>query len=202
MLDFQLIIDLERVTMDGGCPMGMRFYASAYLLTVFASLRFSDCKAIFEIWETDTAICGRSIDLKLKRMPIITWATPNQGIQSDGKWFPPLFQVWKKCPPLEGGRHALFRHSDDAWAADVTRKPNYYGVLKMFHRLCEHLGYEGPKRTLRSARAWFPTCANQLEWSEEERRRLGHWAPGSQMMDTYDRALCTAELRLRSSIFE
>ena len=40
ILDFQLIVDLERVAMDSGSPMGMRFYASAYLLMVFASPRF------------------------------------------------------------------------------------------------------------------------------------------------------------------
>ena len=202
MLDFQLIIDLERVALDGGCPMGMRFYASAYLLMVFASLRFSDCRAVYEIWESETAICGRSIDLKLKRMPIITWATPKRGIHSEGKWAAPLFRVWKQCPPLKGGHHALSRHSTDSWEVDISRKPNYYVVQKLFKKLCEHLGYEDPKWTLHSARAWFPTCANQLGWSEEERRRLGHWAPGSQMMDTYDRALRTTELRLRSSIFE
>ena len=50
-------------------------------------------------------------------------------------------------------------------------------------------------------RAWLPTCASQLGWSEDDRRRLGHWAPGSHMMDTYDRALCTTELRQRNSIF-
>ena len=73
----------------------------------------------------------------------------------------------------------------------------------MFEKFLEHLGYGGPKWAMRSARAWFPACANQPRWSEEEeRRRLGHWAPGSQTMDTYDRALCTTELRLRNSIFE
>ena len=73
--------------------MGMRFYASAYLLMVFASLRFSDCRAVYGIWESDTAICGMSIDLKLKRRPIITWATPKRGLHSEGKWVAPLFKV-------------------------------------------------------------------------------------------------------------
>ena len=29
---------------------------------------------------------------------------------------------------------------------------------------------------------------------------LGHWAPGSDMPDHYDRAYCAAELRLRDSV--
>ena len=71
----------------------------------------------------------------------------------------------------------------------------------MFKKLCDYLGYENTKYTLHSARAWLPTCASQLGWSEGDRRRLGHWAPGSVMMETYDRAVCTSELRLRGSIF-
>ena len=111
-----------------------------------------------------------------------------------------MFAVWDKHPPLEGGHRALFRTADEAWVLDPTQRPGYYTVLKMFKKLCEFLGYQNPKWTLHSARNWFPTCANQLGWSEDDRRRLGHWAPGSQMMERYDRAICTTELRLRSSI--
>ena len=200
MLEMGLILDLERIATYNGSPVGMRFYASAYLLMVFASLRFSDCKAIIELWTTETAVCGRSIDLKLKTRPIITWATPIGGIRAEGKWAEPLFKVWKRHPPMEGGRHSLFRFSDDTWSIDVTRRPHYYTVLKMFRKLCEYMGYEKPIWTLHSARAWFPTCAAQLGWSEDDRRRLGHWAPGSAMMETYDRADCTSELRLRNTI--
>ena len=200
MLELNLILDLERIAVDIGSPMGMRFYASAYLLMVFASLRFSDCKAIIELRTTDTAVCGRSIDLKLKTRPIITRATPIGGIRSEGKWVEPLFKVRNKHPPMKGGHHSLYRYSDDTWTIDVTRRPHYYTVLKMFRKLCEYMGYEKPIRTLHSARSWFPTCAAQLGWSEDDRRRLGHWAPGSDMMETYDRAVCTSELRLRNTI--
>ena len=201
MLELQLILDLEKLTVDRERPFGMRFYASAYLLMVFASLRFSDVKAIFDIWRSGTAICGRSIDRKLRSRPIITWATPSQGFITNGKWTDPLFSMWEKYPPLKGGHHALYRFSDDSWEIDPTRRPPYFAVLKMFKKLCEFLGYKNPKWTLRSARNWFPTCASQLGWSEDDRRKLGHWAPGSYMMEKYDRAICTTELRLRSSIF-
>ena len=202
MLELCLLLDLERVSTDKERPLGMRFYASAYLLMVFASLRFSDVKAVFEIWRSETAICGRSIDKKQKSRPIITWATPSQGFESKGAWADPLFSIWEKHPPVTGGHHSLFRFSSDSWEIDLTRRPPYYAVLEMFKKLCEFLGYANPKWTLHSARNWFPTCANQLGWSEDDRRRLGHWAPGSQMMEKYDRAICTTELRLRGSIFD
>ena len=201
MLTLELIIDLENLATDKQRPLGMRFYASAYLLMVFASLRFSDVKAVFEIWRTGTAVCGRSIDKKLKSRPIITWGTPSQGFVSKGAWADPLFSIWEKTPPVKGGHHSLYRFCDDSWEIDPTRRPPYYVVLKLFKKICEFLGHKDPKWTLHSARNWFPTCANQLGWSEDDRRKLGHWAPGSQMMEKYDRAVCTTELRLRSSIF-
>ena len=107
MLNLELLIDLERLTMDKERPLGMRFYASAYLLMVFASLRFSDVKAIFEIWRSATAICGRSIDKKLKSRPIITWATPSQGFTSNGAWANPLFSIWEKSPIGRGAPCAI-----------------------------------------------------------------------------------------------
>ena len=201
MIELELILDLERLSIDKERPLGMRFYDSAYLLMVFASLRFSDVKAVFEIWRSETAICGRSIDRKLKSRPIITWATPAQGFLSEGKWDGPLFSIWEKHPPAKGGRHALYRFADDSWEVDPTLRPPYFTVLKMFRKTCEFLGYKNPKWTLHSARNWFPTCANQLGWSEDDRRRLGHWAPGSFTMEKYDRDICTTELRLGSSIF-
>ena len=71
----------------------------------------------------------------------------------------------------------------------------------MFREICDFLGRRNHKWTLHIPMDWFPICANQLGWSEDDRRRLGHWAPGSQMMERYDRAACATELRLGSAIF-
>ena len=38
MLELELILDLEKLSVDRERPFGMRFYASAYLLMAFASL--------------------------------------------------------------------------------------------------------------------------------------------------------------------
>ena len=40
MLELELILDLERLSIDRERTLGMRFYSSTYLLMVFASLRF------------------------------------------------------------------------------------------------------------------------------------------------------------------
>ena len=193
-------MDLERLFIDKERHICRRFYSSAYLLMAFSSLRFSDVKAVFVIWRSSTAICGRSIDKKQKSRPIITWETPSQGFTSKGKCDGPLFPIWEKRPPSKGGNRALCRFCNDSWETDPTHSPPYYTFLKMFKKIFEFLGHEKPKWTLRSARAWFPTCANQLGRSEDGRRRLGHWDPGSQMMETYDRDVCATELRLGRSI--
>ena len=94
MLELELLWGLERRAVDGERPHGVRFYASAYLLLVFASLGFPDAQAVFEIWRPSTAIRGRSIDRDLKFTPIITGETPSQGFTSDGEWADPLFTIW------------------------------------------------------------------------------------------------------------
>ena len=93
--------------------MGMRFYDSAYFFMVFASLRFQGCRAVFGVWASGAAICGRSIDLKHKRRPVITWETPKN--HSEGKWDAPIFGVWGKRLTLKDGSRALFRLPGDTW---------------------------------------------------------------------------------------
>ena len=65
MLESRSILDLGRISIDAGEPMGMRFYASAYLLMAFAPPRFPEAKAAFGIWRTESAVCWRSMGLNL-----------------------------------------------------------------------------------------------------------------------------------------
>ena len=94
MLELELLWGLGRPAVDGDRPPGVRFYASAYLLLVFASLGFPDLKSVFGIWRPSTAIRGRSIDRELKSTPIITGETPSRGFTPDGEWPNPLFTIW------------------------------------------------------------------------------------------------------------
>ena len=122
------------------------------------------------------------------------------GLTGSFSWAAVLLRSWANDPPLEGGRRALFPFIDDCWGVRTERNAIYNVALRTFRRICVILGFEQPKWTLRSARAWCPTCANQLGWSEEDRRKLGRWAPGFSTMDHYDRAVCTTELRIRNII--
>ena len=200
MLELGRLLGLGKVASDKGKPTGMRMVAAGYLLMALASLRFSDTKAIFEFRKNETALRGRPRDLKRRGRPIIMWATPRTGFTGSHSWASVLLRSWQNDPPLTNGHRALFPFIGEEWAVHSERAASYNLVLKLFRRTCAQLGFEKPKWALRSARAWFPTCANQLGWSPDDRRKLGHWAPGSVMMEHYDRAVCTTELRLRGNI--
>ena len=66
----------------------------------------------------------------------------------------------------------------------------------------DDLGFPNTGCTMHSPRNWFPSCAVQLGWVEEQLCKLGRWEPGSKMPHTYDRTVCTAELLMRNSILE
>ena len=121
--------------------------------------------------------------------------TPPQGFTSEGEWGNPFSHIWKHHPS-EGGRLALCRFSDAACVIGPTMVHSYYTAIEMFKEICEFLRRMNPKWTLHCARNWPPECANQLGWSEDGHRGIGHWVIGSQMMERYDRALRATELRL------
>ena len=83
-----------------------------------------------------------------------------------------------------------------------ARPSHYHTVLKLFRAMCATMGFPDTGRSVRSHRNWFPSCVGQLGWSEEQRRKLGRWEPGSKMPARYDRAVCSTEILARNSILE
>ena len=200
MLPLELLRAIDDACRDESRPYGLRLYSALFMVMTMASLRFGDTKVVFFVWVSETALCGHSRDLKKKGRPIFTWAAPLAGVQGMSCWARIVEQFWFSNPPLKGGYRALFPLVDTEWKVKNDQAASYHVVLRMFRCLCTTLGFKDPKWTLHSPRAFFPTCANQLGWSEEDRRKIGHWAPGSVMMEHYDRAVCTTELRLRDDI--
>ena len=175
-----------------------RFFCSALCLLIFASLRISDTIEIQEFWTTKTAVCGASIDQKSPKRELITWAAPRRGFRTNGAWVNPVWAYWKKFKPLKGKFQYLVPHVDKEWK--ITNKQAsgscIHGVIS---RLEFKFGF--PKLlTICSPRNFYATCARQLLFSKEERNTLGDWEPDSEMCNTYDRAVCATELRLRGNI--
>ena len=130
LLSMPLIIMFEEVACDTTAPYGMRYFDSAFFLMIMASLRFSDTKVVCGLWLTETAICGRSRDLKRKGRPISHWAAPSSGIHSDGKWLLPLMKMRNAMSPVEQGHRAIFFHSDTQWNVELTKFASYYLAIR------------------------------------------------------------------------
>ena len=200
MLTLGLLRAIDNACANDSLPFGLRLYAAIFMVVAMASLRFGDTKVAYALWATDTALCRRPRDLKQKGGPIFVWASPLNGLQGNSAWASVLGGFWSKQPPLKGGRRAFSPFVDSNWVVNEGRAAGYNVAIRMFRVLRATLGFGNTIWTLHSERAWLPTCANQLGWNADDRRKIGHMAHGSVMMDHYDRAAYTTELRLRDAI--
>ena len=182
----------------------MQLAASIFFLMTFASLRFADLRGAQDIWSTDTALFGRSLDHKDKGGAITAWATPRVGLKSRGGRCAPALALWQ-CyrpdnPDPTGPKfHFLFPYFPKDWTPDFARAGANGAAQAALARLEERCGLS-IGRSLRPPRAWFATCAAQLAFMREDRVTLGRRSTGSVMPDRYDRGVCVTELRLRDEI--
>ena len=201
MMPLELILKLECTAVSNANPSGLRLYCSLFCLMTFASLRFSDLRQVTDLWASDTAICGLSVNQKDKNGDLIQWATPREGLTKTMFWAAPLLRFWKKHKPSKQGRVIfIFPYVSNDWTIDPNRAATNGTAQAALNRIITHFGLT-MKVTLHSPRNWAATCAHQLKYPREERETIGHWAPGSLMPDRYDRAVCSTELRIRNDIF-
>ena len=106
-----------------------------------------------------------------------------------------------KGPARRGRAPLVSPLCNEKWTLDPNKKALYPSALEMVRLISDELGFNKGELSLHSARNFLPTCASQLGWGLDDRRKVGHWAPGSEMPDKYDRAFCVTELRLRDNIF-
>ena len=199
MVPLEFVYKLEEYAANADNDKNIRFYCSAPLLQILASLRFSDTIQIATFFVTKTVIGGSSINQKSKGGGLISWAAPRRGLRSNGAWANPVISYWGKFKPKEGEYRFLYPFVNAKWDVD-TKKRGTNGVTQAtFTRLELLLGFP-PLIKLHSPRCWFATYARQLLFSKEERTVLGHWRPNSAMPDVYDRAECATELVLRGKI--
>ena len=95
MAPLEFLFQLEALVIDKGGPFGLRLCGSAFLLMVFAPLRFADTIEIEEMWRSKTAICGRSVDQKNPPGPLTQWAAVRKGVRSNGAWLNPVPGYWE-----------------------------------------------------------------------------------------------------------
>ena len=195
-MDF--LLALEKVAITVANPWGMRYYASMFILTTMAPLRFCDTRDAYHLRLSESAICGASIDHKSKNADPMQRAAPAAGFSTD-LWLAPITNLWKKIKPNEGCTTSLSPRVDPQWGL-VSRRVATNGTAQAaLAKLERHLGFSLGLR-IHSPRTFFATCDGQLRFSREERENLGRWAAGSVMPDRYDREVCVTELLLRNDI--
>ena len=188
-LNTDFAIALERLSNDPEAPSGTRLYASLFTLLTLTSLRFVDTRLVRDVWKSNTALCGLSINNMGKSGALMNWAAPLLVLLGpDSVRYRPLLLHWGEVKPAEWQFRALFPHVPPERRIDISRDANFGAAQAQLSKPEVSLG--------------FPNCANQLRFPREERERLGHWAPGSAAPGRYDKAVCATEIRLRNEILQ
>ena len=194
-LETDFILALDAGANNRESPSGHRLYCAMFTLLALTSLRFGDTRMAQDLWLSETALCGPSINNKDKSRNLTQWATPLLSLRAKSKWYEPIVEFWSKIKPPERKFAPLFPHVTNDWKIEYKR-PASYGIVqgRLDVLLVEFVFSKGCR--LHSFRNWAPTVARQLRFPREEREVIGHWAPGSKMPDRYDRSVCAAELKL------
>ena len=98
-MPLELILKLESVTLPSKFPSGLRLYCSLFCLLTYASLRFSDLRQVADVWSSDSAICGLSVNQKNKNGDLTQRATPKLGLTHTEFWAAPILRFWESANP-------------------------------------------------------------------------------------------------------
>ena len=60
---------------------------------------------VSDVWVSNTAFIGRSINAKDKEESLMTWATPLEGV-SKGEWYMPIIDYWAEIQPKDPNEFA------------------------------------------------------------------------------------------------
>ena len=197
---------LQKSASDPSFPEGAQLSASFFCLMTFASLRFSDTKDLSDLWVTETAICGRPTNRKIRAGHATSWAAPLRGCGNGADRYKPVLTFWEQSAPKPSDGPTppdyfrfLSPYISPKWETNQKRAGAHGATMAALRRMEQLHGVE-TSCAMHSPRVFLATCDNQLAFPREEREKLGRWGPGSVMPDRYGRATCTAELRLRDDI--
>ena len=200
------LVRLEKLVEQEDMEIGLLLFASAILLTVHASLRFSDIQRISTFTETEDVIHGSLTACKVRKQHGLPWpfAALRMGFTNKRSWHRPIMDF----------RQAYYQNQrvlptftipkiNDAWVIEEFVPATYNMARKRLLMLAILMNDETPERyTLHSGKNFYPTCGGQLRMEREKRNKLGHWATLSSMAERYDRSTCSTELQLRSDILK
>ena len=137
--DFLLALDAGANNKES--PSGHRLYCSIFTFLALTSLRFGDTRMVQDLWVSDTALCGSSINNKDKSGNLMQWATPLIGLKAKSKWYDPLVKYWTKIKPGEKKFAALFPHVTPEWKIEYKRPATHGVVQGRLDVLVEEFGF-------------------------------------------------------------
>ena len=200
----KFLLLLEELIENEDTKIGLKLFAAAILLTVHASLRFSDIQRMATFNETNEVIHGTLTACKVKKQHGLPWpfAALRKGFNNKGNWHRPILDF----------RQAYYSTQrvfptftipliNDEWVIQSFEPANYNNARRKLLMLAIEMKEENPEKyTLHSGKNFYPTCGAQMRMEREKRNKLGHWSSFSSMAERYDRSTCSTELQLRSDI--
>ena len=75
------------------------WFFSILRIQVLAPLRYADAVGVSDLWESNTSIVGKAINMKDKEGGVMVWATPTDGALKE-KRYGPLLEHWSKVAPI------------------------------------------------------------------------------------------------------
>ena len=169
----KFLLLLEELIEDEDTRIGLKLFAAAILLTVHASLRFSDIQRMATFNETNDVIHGTLTACKVKKQHGLPWpfAALRKGFNNKGNWHRPIldfrqayYSTQKVFPTF------TIPLINDEWAIQSFEPANYNNARRKLLMLAIEMKEQNPERyTLHSGKNFYPTCGAQMRMERERR---------------------------------
>ena len=197
-----MVINMEEL-ISSAPTVQLRCLAGFFVLLALGSGRAGDIAATRRLLLTKDALSGQSV-MKNKKFVWTQWFCARRGLVSD---WAALWMLELKKEGLPGADFVLWacNGSCDQWLDRPASYPDLRrGLHFLLHNCCGFSIEEAIEYNPHSFRHFLVESGQQLRTlkvcSEEDLERLGHWAKGSSMPQSYDNAAGVSELQARYTI--
>ena len=95
LLETEFVILLETKSSDKSAPGGILLYWAMFTLLALSSFRFGDARLVQEMFATESALRGRSVNNKDNGGKATQRETPLVGALARSKWAEPILKYWR-----------------------------------------------------------------------------------------------------------
>ena len=190
---------MEDYTVHGETPVE-RVYGGFLANLGHGTLRWKDAQFSRDLVETKDAIVGTGA---IKKRGILKWASLKAGLNGEnwgGVWLNSLkeFGMPRKDFVL------LAPNNDfDGFIEQIATYNDAVNVQRYLMMKSARLGYTAEQALCKALHSWrhlYNTAARQLGVDPQGQEKIGHWAKGSSMPETYDSRGCVVELKSKTTV--